>query len=298
VDNPWLLYEKEYGLAAVSERPVSTDMRLEKPPRPSIAFDDTNKPLGPTARMREARLEENPRVPRVLERLIWDDLKASHAVVEAYHRGLDEYLITRAFSLGFLGRSRSRKLVPTRWAITAVDDAIARSLLRKINFFKTLGQVEVYEAEYLYNRFLIILLPGGYRGLWVEVWHPKGVWTPEAREPLVFHARENPFGEINPPDGGYSAARLPVVEALFRRRRRAQVVILREIMPEYIVPLGNWHIRETVRNALARPPQVLRGGDEVQGRVREWLTPGPHVELVLRLVRVFLSQEVLDKYVY
>ncbi len=296
--DPWRLYEKEYGLAALSEKPVATSMSLEKPPRPNLVFDDVNKPLGPTARMREARLEDNPRLPRVLERLVWDDLRARDAVVEAHARGLDVYTIVRALSLGFLGKSRKRRLVPTRWAITAVDDMLAQSLLRVVNRFSPLGSPELYQAEYLYNRFLVILLPGGYRGLWVEVWHPRGVWTPGASQPLVFEAGENPHGVIRPPDGGYSAARLPVVEHLYRRSRKAAVVILREILPGYIVPLGNWHIRETVRRALETRPQRPVDLEEVIAKVREWLSPGPHVERVMRSLGRFLGQRMLDEYVY
>nr|WP_256205084.1 hypothetical protein [Aeropyrum camini] len=53
-------------------------------------------------------------------------------------------------------------------------------------------------------------------------------------------------------DGGFSAAKLPVLEHLYSRGRRADVIIVREVLPQYYAPVGNWHIRETVKHALSQ----------------------------------------------
>jgi hypothetical protein len=53
--------------------------------------------------------------------------------------------------------------------------------------------------------------------------------------------------------GAYFAARLAVAEHLARRRRKAAALVLREIHPEYVMPLGVWQIREGVREALKKP---------------------------------------------
>jgi hypothetical protein len=50
--------------------------------------------------------------------------------------------------------------------------------------------------------------------------------------------------------GAYFAARLAVAEFLFKKRRMASVLILREIHPEYFVSLGVWQIREGIRESL------------------------------------------------
>jgi hypothetical protein len=36
---------------------------------------------------------------------------------------------------------------------------------------------------------------------------------------------------------------------LFNRRRKAAALVLREIRPEYVIPVGVWQIREGVREA-------------------------------------------------
>jgi hypothetical protein len=50
--------------------------------------------------------------------------------------------------------------------------------------------------------------------------------------------------------GAYFAARLGVTEHLFKRRKKAAVLVLREIRPEYVMPIGVWQIREGIRDAL------------------------------------------------
>jgi len=47
--------------------------------------------------------------------------------------------------------------------------------------------------------------------------------------------------------GLYFAARLGVAEDLLKRRHTA--LMLREIRPEYVMPLGVWQVRERIRKA-------------------------------------------------
>jgi hypothetical protein len=54
--------------------------------------------------------------------------------------------------------------------------------------------------------------------------------------------------------GCYYAARLAVNEKLLEERKQARVIILREAHPGYIMPVGVWNVRESVRAALKNPP--------------------------------------------
>ncbi|GAB6148387.1 Nre family DNA repair protein [Stetteria hydrogenophila] len=254
VRDPWRLYELELTPAALSSRPVDSEASLSKPPIPRLRFDGVTKPVGPTAPAERVRVTGSPSLHSRLESVIWDDARAMEAVEELYDAGVDVYTIQRALSLGALGSLRRRRLVPTRWAITAVDDMLAGILRRRLRDKPWLDGVEVYTASYLGNRFTIILHPGPGAFEWVEAWHPRGLWTRTAREPTVWRVSENALGEASAVDGGFSAARTAVLEALARRGRRADVVIIREITPSYYAPVGNWHIRETVKAALTRPP--------------------------------------------
>ncbi|HID40857.1 MAG TPA: hypothetical protein EYP33_01735, partial [Pyrodictium sp.] len=252
--NPWRLYEKEFSLAAVSERAVESRAILAKPPLPSLRFDGILAPQGPTAPAERIDVEGSPKPPRRLEKLIWDDAKSSDAVVELYQSGLDVYLLIRALSLGLLGRLRSRRLVPTRWAITAVDQTISNKLLHEVRTYDAIDHVEVYHGSYLGNYFTVILIPGSYEAEMVEVWHPLTPWTRATSRPVSFRIVEYPSLRIEPLDGGYIAARLAVAEHLYRRKRQAKVLVAREITRDYYAPVGNWHIRETVRRIMASKP--------------------------------------------
>ncbi|EQD64459.1 protein containing DUF651, archaea [mine drainage metagenome] len=57
--------------------------------------------------------------------------------------------------------------------------------------------------------------------------------------------------------GCYYAARLAVSESLLALGRQAGVVVLREVHPGEILPLGVWNVREHVRAALREPPLRL-----------------------------------------
>lgn len=258
VTDPFKLYDNEVSVAAVSLKPVESEAVLRKPPKPKLTFSAGLDPVGPAAEAEEVRVVGNAHLPRPLERLIWDDLPASEGAVELYRRDVDMYTIIRAFSLGLLGRVRRRKLVPTRWAITAVDRTLTNYMLRRVRTLPEISDVELYEGEYLGNKFKVILYPGRPLIEWVEVWYPLTVFTQTALKPLIIYNKATPLGRTETLDGGFDAAKFAVIEHLSRRGRKAAAIVIREITPQYYASVGNWHIRETVRNALSQPPRKYR----------------------------------------
>jgi len=253
------LESSEILYAALSAKPVDSEVVLRRPPIPKLSFSDRAKPIPPTAPAKRVEISSNPLIDRRLEKMMHDDLPAQRAIVELYRSGVDVYYIQRALSLGALGRERRRKLVPTRWAITAVDRTISRHLLSAIwGVDATVQNTMVFYSEYLGNRFWIYLEPGKYEVHWVEVWHPSTVYTQGASNIIAVYNRERISGSIDYLDGGFEAAKLPVLEYLSRERRQCRVFIVREILPMYYAPVGNWHIRESVRRALQNGP-IARG---------------------------------------
>ncbi|AEM39213.1 protein of unknown function DUF650 [Pyrolobus fumarii 1A] len=297
VRQPWVLYEKEIGLAAVSETPVSSEVLLARRPVPRLVFDGMTAPQGPAAPAREIRVTGNPKPPRKIEKLVFDDAPAADGVWEAYRAGVDYYALIRAFSAGFIGRLRSRRLVPTRWAITAVDSIIGSRLRSLIATGNELGQVELYKAYYLGNRFIVILAPGPLRVEMIEVWHPSTPWV-RSGGPVAIRVWERPSGQPSEMDGGFMAARLAILEALAARRRKGYALVIREILPEYYAPVGNWHIRETLRRALQGKPQATFSSiNEALSEALRMVDAKKAVEAKLRLVRRgAAAQQTLDKW--
>lgn len=290
VRDPWKLYEKELSLSLVSERPVSSEGLLNGKIVPRLKFDGVILPRGPSAKALQIRVAENPKVNPTLERLINDDLKASEAIRTLYTTTGDVYKTVQALSLGLLGKRKDRRLVPTRWAITAVDSTLGKTLLEEVRDFQIYSNVTYFFSKYLGNYFHILFFPSKYRSVWVEIWHPM---TPWAGEMAVVDLSEDFWGDYDYLDGGFMAARLAILEKMHKMRRQAGVIIVREITDEYYAPVGNWHIRETVRKAekVMELDNLDQGISLIQSKLRA------RVNLrAVRSVRSILNQRTIDSY--
>ena len=255
VHDPWKLYEKEINISAVSLEPVDSEARLMKKPKPHLRFNAFTKPVGLLAEAKEIRVTSTPRVGWLLEKRIHDDVKAADAVIELYEGGYDIYTLIHALSGGLLGSFRNRKIVPTRWAITAVDSILGSYFRKRIRRAPYITDTMAFSGEYLENRFLVILTPGPLELEWIEAWHPRSLWGYKSRTPSISVLTEDARGRYDYMDGGYMAARLPVLEYLSNINRQATVFIYREIKPTYYASVGNWHIRETVKRMLRGKPR-------------------------------------------
>ena len=238
--------------AAMSVRPVDSEVLLSRPPRFTLRFDPLLKPVVFSAEVEKISLTSNPVIPRRVDSLVVDRVKAREALKELYSRGFDVYYLQRLLSSGALGVEK--KFVPTRWSITAVDRAIGDYLLSKVKTFPEISGVEVYTSSYIGNNYILLFLPGPWFMEMVEIWLPNSVWVPGA-EPYMTLIHEYSDGRPSGQDGGYDAIRLPVLEHLYKRGRQARVLAIREVTPEYFAPVGNWQIRESVRAALGRSPE-------------------------------------------
>ncbi len=253
------------GLAVES---VESEAQFRRPPRGHLALSESSPPFGPSAPIEKVRLDVRRLDPH-LERLSSDvHANARVAVEELYDRGVRVSRIQRAFSVGALGRQGRRRLVPTRWSITAVDDLVSKRLLETVRDLPELNELLLYSLTALDNRWLIAFLPGSYRYESIETWYPNTVWNPSDRVVIMgdhegYQGRTT-YASIG---GCYYAARLATAEQLVRLGRQAGVVVLREVHPGEVLPLGVWNVREHVRAALRQPPERLGGLDELLQRI-------------------------------
>ena len=295
IKNPELLYEKEVGLAGVSLKPVDMEARLRKPPRLVVTFNLILPPSGPAAPVEQVRVTDNPKLHPSLEKLIWDDVRARDAAWYLYRSNLDFYTIVRALTLGFLGRKRDRRIVPTRWGMTAVDSIISTHLLKRVRQKPSVSNVLVFHSSYLHNKYTVIVTPGSYRTTWFEVWMPSSLWNPSS-SPSALVISDDFKGNLTYMDGGFIAARTPVLEYLAEIGKQARTIILREIEPGYIYPVGSWQIRLTVKYALSKGP-IMRNPTSIE--LKEFLTskhsvPAWIIDKVLLEVYGKKSRSLLD----
>ena len=244
---------------ALTAKPTDVEANFDKKPTGRLILNDDVMPFGPSGSMQQMKVS-NGRFDRYLERSFYDtDMKSSEAVINAYNNGTTITEIQKAFSVATMGIERNRRFVPTRWSITAVDDIIGKDLLKTTRYNDTIGEFRVYTHHALDNWWAVIMLPCSWRFEIVEAWHPRSSWN-QTGESMVFEADSEFYdgrkGYATQVGGSYYAARMAVTETLNAENRSAGVVILREIRPGYIMPLGVWNIRENVRAALQTQPFV------------------------------------------
>jgi hypothetical protein len=246
---------------ALAKGPVETEMLLRKKPNRTVVLDDDIQPFGPSAPIDQVKVG-NVYWDAQLERAYGDhDLKAADAVFSLYDNGVLVSRIQKAFSVGAFGIKKNRKLVPTRWSITAVDSLISKTLLEEITLQPAINEYRVYESNYLDNRWIILMAPLSWSFELVEAWYPGTTWNPDGRNIVIFSDHEMFEGRTSYPDigGCYYASRLAVAEKLLAEHRQATVIVLRESHPGYILPAGVWNVRESVRNAMKSP--VMKFGN-------------------------------------
>jgi hypothetical protein len=249
---------------ALSLDSVDVELALMKPPHRSLILDDDVQPFGPSAPVRDLHVG-NARWDQQIEKSFYDtDLKAVDAVKGLY---LDSVMVTkiqRAFSVGAFGLEKNRRLVPTRWSITAVDDILSKDLREKVKTYPEINEYRVYESRYLDNIFEVLMLPQAWSYEAMEAWYPGTIWNPTGKNVMIYGDWEGNEGRTTYASigGCYYAARLAVCELLEKARRQATAIVLREAHPGYIMPVGVWQVRENVRNAMRQAPHKFRTLDE------------------------------------
>jgi hypothetical protein len=244
---------------AIADHPVDVEVGLDGTPEVDLSVDDVSTPTGPRARARDATLAENPHVPRPVEKTLEDDdWRAEGAMTYLYRRGFDVYDINSILSAGALGRGRERKLVPTRWSITAVDDTAGQYLRGTLRNAAGVDKVQVWYNEYMANEYWVVLAPGTWEFELVELKAPGSIWNPKPDG--SYHVAADSEGYdgrtayVDETSGAYYAARLGVLEHLESVDRQATCLVIRHASDGYWAPVGVWQIREGVRNAFEGEP--------------------------------------------
>lgn len=245
---------------ALADNSVDMELNLTKKPRGAIYLNDDVQPFGPSAPIRDLRVG-NARYDHRVEKAYYDtDLKSTNAVLDLYSRGVLVTKIQKAFSVGAFGVEKNRKLVPTRWSITAVDDIVSKNLREQVKTFPEINEYRVYESIYMDNVFEILMIPARYSYESMEAWYPGTVWNPAGKNVAIFSDWEGNNGRTTYAaiGGCYYSARLATCEQLVKERRQATVIVLREARPGYIMPIGVWQVRENVRNAMRQKPFLFK----------------------------------------
>jgi len=269
---------------ALSSIPLDVDVAFDKPVLFSLNFDGTVAPVGFSGTVKTMDLIGNATVGRAVDRITSDtDIGATDAAIALNSDGVDVYQIAKLMTAGLLGKRR--KFVPTRWAITAVDDTLSNGLKKEIARFPPLEEFLVFSGELYGNRIVVALLPGDWKYEMIEIWGKHTLWAGD--DEVIVQDREGMTKHrYSPISGAYYSARLAVCEYLKSIRRSARVVVIRTISGDYWAPLGTWVIREAARKAMSLPPHSCASLDVAVTRAVALTGSGtwvPHSTLIPEL---------------
>lgn len=255
---------------AMTYKPVASEMHLKKPIRKHEEIDRKTPLISNAAEISDIRLQENAPVKPKVDYLVNDtDAKSVHAIYELDKSGTSTSSIIKLLSAGLLGMKKDRKLVPTRWSITAIDDALSKNKLKRIRYYNEISNIEVFHAEYLGNHYEFLLLPDKWSFEVIEIsLISKKAW----QDYESFFPRKSYADDVT---GAYYANRLAVAEYLDKIKKQASVIVLRQISREYYAPLGVGILRQTSREAFGRPAEKFKILSEafsnIQSRLKTYI---------------------------
>jgi DNA repair protein NreA len=273
---------------AMMTKPIDTELVLARPPRKILDLREDSQPFGPIAPLTSFQAG-NSSVDNRIEKAFYDsDLAADDAVLQLYRNGVLVTRIQRAFSLGMFGEGKRRKLVPTRWSITAVDSNLSLKLMARVRHHAIIDEFRVYKFAYLDNIYVGILTPENWKFEWIEAWfEPELLATSfpdvnmtedvekssyvsaQGYRPVMLGDSEGFRGRKTyaKPGGCYYSARLAVSEYLDSIGKQAGAIMLREIHPGYIMPVGVWNVRESLRALFKTPFERFDSMDKAMTHV-------------------------------
>jgi len=235
---------------ALSSNSVDSELMLERPVSGRYVLDEHSPPFGPSSPLQKLRINSLPPPPRIIDKVHSDtDLSATEAIWTLYKHGIDVHHISKLLSVGTLGIGKRRRLVPTRWSITAVDKQVSDKMLSEVRDYPLISEYRVYVRSIKDNTFIGILTPHTWLYEWAEAWWPGSTWNLWSGDTVLELDYEGYWGRDDYPSigGCYYAARIAALEALRSMHRQAAVILWREIYPGFNLPIGVWWVRENIR---------------------------------------------------
>lgn len=246
---------------AMAYKPVDIEVNLKSKPTNTIKLDQILSPLSQNAKLKSIKLTKNPKIKTKVEKVVSDyDLKATSALTKLYQKGIDENSLSKILSIGAFGIKKNRKLVPTRWSITATDDILSKEFIKKLKYYDFIEN-SIYMGGYLGNYFIVMTFPDIWGFELFEIEYPGNKLNPWSKQnknyATDFEDYEGKKSYAHETTGGYYAARLPLTEKLNQIKKQGATIIIRIITEDDKVPLGVWVVREAMRKAMNSKKIVL-----------------------------------------
>src|SRR3989338_1312744 len=256
----------------IGSKPVDVEISLKKKPKLDVNFDNVRLPMGPTVYLKKAKIVDNVKVDRRVDKIISDtDLKAVNGMQWLYKNGIDEHIISQLLTLGTLGLKHNRVLVPTRFGITAVDDTIGKQIISEIKDYKTINEYRLYTGNYFGNYYYILMFPDVWQYELFEGYMPGSAWNKEteikwATDDEGYYGRKR-YAQNTV--GGFYASRIACCEHLKKIKRKASILVIRFETPEYYAALGVFVVRAAARKSVANNHLIFDSREHLLAATRK-----------------------------
>ncbi|MBI2102421.1 hypothetical protein HYT55_01160 [Candidatus Woesearchaeota archaeon] len=288
---------QEVGMAS---KAVELEVNLAKAPQLSMKPEKEIIPFGPRSEIRKAAITANSKIDQRVEKCVRDtDLKAAPALLDLYTKGFEQNFLTKLISVGNLGLKNNRKLVPTRWSITAVDDTVGKTLITEIKDLPT-GDYSAYFGGSWGNYYLLLFFPEVWSYELFETYLNQSI-NPWSKNGYAYSTDyENYDGRKEYAEetaGGYYACRFSVLEKMKELKRQHSCLALRFITSEYNIPLGVWVCREATKKSTQQFPLTFASQELLLHYAREFIQRkfGFKLDLLLEQSRLLKEKKVQKK---
>lgn len=278
----------------LAKKSVDTEIHAKKKLM-NLSFSRYYQPMGPSLKVEKIDITSNPTSNKRIEKVVNDEMKASDGIFRLYKKDVPVSRISRVLSVGMLGIKR--KLVPTRWSITTTDDIVSKQIAERVRDYKEINNYFVFESSRLGNKYVILFFPEAFCFEQMEAWYKGSPWEADSvvtSDYELFHGRKKYVENIA---GAYYAGKLACLEYLDKIKRKAGVIVFREITSDYSVPLGVWQVREGIRQALAQEPMKFETLNSALVHAKTKLTiPWEKWKLNSKILNFILNQKKIHQF--
>ncbi len=243
---------------SMANKPCDVEFFLKKKPKVLLDLSAKAPPIGNPAPLVKADLMENPKIPRRVDYLVSDNhLKAVNAIIKLHKKDHSVTSMIKLLSSGLLGLKPQRRLVPSRWSTTAVDDIISKNLVKQLYNYPWINDYLLFHGEYVGNHYEIILIPRQWSFEVIEAKAPGSCWNTGSKvffccDDENYKGRKTYAFNVS---GAYYCNRLAIAEYLNSIKRQASILVMREVRDEYFAPLGVGILREVTRSVFKNKPE-------------------------------------------
>lgn len=278
----------------LAKKSVDTEVFAKKVAM-NVKFSNFHQPMGPIIKVEKINVTSNPTSNKRIEKVVNDEMLASEGISKLYTKSIPISRISRVLSVGMLGVKR--KLVPTKWSITATDDIVSKQIVGKIRDYSQINDYLVFENFRLGNKYLILLFPEEFCFEQMEAWYKGSLWETESvvtSDYELFYGRKKYVENIA---GAYYAGKLACVEYLESIKRKAGCIVFREITSDYSIPLGVWQVREGIRQAIQEKSMKFETLGSALNHIKTRLTiPWPKWKQTSKILNFVTSQKKIFQF--